>query len=253
MNAQNMTAGDPEVSKSGFGVSLARVAQVLYAPVDMFKKMAGQWGWTDWAVPILVVIAASIAISIMIWPQLDLLTPQREALEARGVAQEQIETQMAATEQFFSGPFGGLMKFVPLVSVPVTLGFFALVFWGGASVMGASLGFGRTFSIVSYAWLPKVLEGVLLIFVLQGRDQIRTDRLSSALATNPASFLDVSQSDTALYAVLSTLNPFTIWTLVIIALGMAGVGKMPRNSAFIVVGGLFALWVLIQFGWVAAF
>lgn len=253
MNQQTTIPGDPAAGSSGFGVSLARIAEVLYAPVDMFRKMSTQWGWSDWFVPIIVGIAASILITAMIWPQLDMLTPQREALEARGIAQEQIEIQMAATEQFFNGPLGNLMKFSQIIFYPGILLLLALIFWGGTSVMGGGISFGRTFSVVAYAWYPKVLEGVLYIFVLQGRDQIRADRLPSALATNPASYLDVSQAGTPLYAVLSALSPFTLWTMALVALGLVGVGRMSRNNAFMVVGGLFALWLMIQAGWAAAF
>ena len=159
MNQQTTIPGDPAAGPSGFGVSLARIAEVLYAPVDMFRKMSTQWGWSDWFVPIIVGIAASILISAMIWPQLDMLTPQREALEARGIAQEQIEIQMAATEQFFNGPLGNLMKFSQIIFYPGILLLLALIFWGGTSVMGGGISFGRTFSVVAYAWYPKVLEG----------------------------------------------------------------------------------------------
>lgn len=251
MNQQTATPGEPSDGGSGFGVSLARIAEVLYAPVDMFQKMSSRWGWSDWFVPILIGIVASMVISGIIWPQLDLLTPQREALEARGIAQEQIDTQMAATEQFFSGPLGQVMKFSQVIFYPATMLLLALIFWGGASVMGGSISFGRTFSVVAYAWFPKVLEGVLYIFVLQGREQIRADRLPSALATNPASYLDVSQAGTPLYALLASLSPFTLWAMFLVALGLVGMGRMSRNNAFVVVGGLFILWLLIQAGWAA--
>ena len=192
-----------------------------------------------------------MVVSSIIWPQLDLLTPQREALEARGIAQEQIETQMAATESFFQGPLGNLLKFSQAVFYPGTLLLLALIFWGGASVMGGSISFGRTFSVVAYSWFPRVLEAILYVFVLQGREQIRADRLPSAVATNPAYYLDVSQAGTPLYALASSLNPFVLWTLALVALGLAGVGKMSRNTAFMVVGGLFVLWLVIQAGWAA--
>ena len=251
MNQQTPMPGEPVAGGSGFGVSLARIAEVLYAPVDMFRKMSTQWGWSDWFVPIIIGIVASMVISGMIWPQLDMLTPQREALEARGIAQEQIDTQMAATAQFFNGPLGNLLKFSQVIFYPGTLLLLALIFWGGVSVMGGRISFGRVFSVVAYAWFPKVLEGVLYIFVLQGREQIRADRLPSALATNPASYLDVSQAGTPLYALLSSLSPFTLWTMALVALGLVGVGRMSRNNAFMVVGGLFALWLVFQAGWAA--
>ena len=251
MNEPNATPGEPGTGKSGFGVSLMRTAEVLYAPVEMFRKMTSQWGWSDWMVPILVGIVISMVVSGMIWPQLDMLTAQREALEARGIAQEQIETQMAATEQFFNGPLGNLLKFSQIIFYPATLALLALIFWGGASVMSGRISFGRTFSVVAYAWFPKVLEGILLIFVLQGREQVRADRLASVMATNPAYYLDVSQAGTPLYALFSSLNPFTLWSMALIALGLASVGKMSRGGAFMVVGGLFALWLVIQAGWAA--
>lgn len=246
-----MGGGAAGAEQSGFGVSLGRVAEVFYAPVAMFQNMATRWGWTDWLVPILVVIIVSVGISMYVIPHLDMVADTRAALEDRGIAPDQIELQISQQQQFFEGPFGMVIAFIPVISVPVSLLLLALIFWGAASVMGGRITFGRMFSVFGYAWGPKLVEGLLLLFVLQGREGVRPSRLPSLLATNPASYLDPSAAGTPLYAVLATFNPFTLWTMVLVALALAGMGKMSRGSAYVVVGGLYFVWILIQVGWAA--
>ncbi|MCZ6599883.1 MAG: YIP1 family protein [Acidobacteria bacterium] len=237
--------------ESGFGLSLGRVAEVFYAPVAMFQSMASRWAWSDWMAPILVGVVISLVITGMVWPHLDLIAPTRDALESRGIAPDQIEQQVAAQEELFAGPFGTVIQYVQVVFYPLVLLVLALIFWGAASVMGGRLTLGRTFSILGYAWLPRVVEGLILIFVLQGREGVNPQRLPSLMVTNPASFLDPSAAGTPLYALLASLNPFALWSMILVALGLAGMGKMSRGSAYVMVGGLYAVWILIQLGWAA--
>ena len=167
------------------------------------------------------------------------------------MAPDLIEQQVTAQEELFAGPFGQVIQYSQVVFYPLVLLVLALIFWGSASVMGGRITFGRTFSILGYAWLPRVVEGLILIFVLQGREGVRPDRLPSLMVTNPASFLDPSAAGTPLYALLASFNPFTLWTMILVALGLAGMGKMSRGSAYVMVGGLYAVWILIQLGWAA--
>lgn len=238
---------------SGFGLSLGRLAEVFHAPVAMFQNMASRWGWTDWVVPILVVIIGSVGLSVYVIPHLDLVADTRASLEASGLGPDQIEQQVSQQRELFEGPFGAVMAFIPVITVPATLLILALIFWGGASIMGGRITFGRMFSVFGYAWMPKLAEGLLLLFVIQGREGVRPSRVPSLLVTNPASFLDPSAAGTPLYALLASFNPFTLWTMLLVALGLAGMGKMSRGSAYMVVGGLYAVWILVQLGWSALF
>jgi len=237
--------------RSGFGLSLGRVAEVFYAPVAMFQNMASRWGFSDWLVPVLVGVIISVVITGLVWPHLDIVAQTRDALEARGIAPDQIEQQVAQQEQLFAGPFGKVIQYSQVVFYPLVLLILALVCWGAASVMGGRITFGRTFSVLSYAWLPRVVEGLILTFVLQGREGVRPDRIPSLMITNPASFLDPSAAGTPLYALMASFNPFTLWTMILVALGLAEMGKMSRGSAYVMVGGLYAVWIVIQLGWAA--
>ena len=257
MSTPNMnsagTGSAADVVKSGFGVSLTRLAAVFYAPVEMFKDMARRFGWTDWLTPILVGIVVSVVVGFLVFPSLDLETGTREQLEAAGLSGEQVEQRIDAQKQFLEGPLGKVVMLSNIVVYPLTIMLLALIFWGGAAAMGAGIKYSRVVALMAYAWLPRLLEGALLVFVLQGRDPVRQDRLSGVLATNPASYLDVSQAGTPLYALMGALNPFTLWAMVLVALGLAGIGRLARGTAMTVVFGLYAVWVVILMGWAAIF
>ncbi len=151
------------------------------------------------------------------------------------------------------GPLGQVMVFSNVITYPAILLILALIFWGGATVLGGSPGYGRVLAILAYSWLPKLLEGGLMVFVLQGREAVRPDRLAGVLATNPASYLDPAQGGTPLYAFMGALNPFTLWVMALVALGLSGAGRLSRGAAFTLVAALYAVWILIQMGWAAIF
>jgi hypothetical protein len=248
------SAGGQGATEGGsFGLSLTRLAEVFYAPVAMFRGMTSRWGWSDWLVPLLVGILVSTAASFVIVPHLDMETPAREQLEARGMSGEQLEQALAGQRAFFEGPFGKVIMLSNIVVYPIWMAIMGLIFWGAASAMGGRLSFGRVYSIYAYSWMPKLVEGLLLMFVLQGREAVRQDRLGSVLATNPASYLDPSTAGSPFYAVVSALNPFTLWVMALVALGLSEIGRLSRGAAFGVVIVLFAIYVALTAGWAAIF
>ena len=242
----------------GFGARFARcfqrMAQVFYAPTPMFRSLGRDSSWLDWSVPLTIGVVGTVIATLLIFPHLDTLTPTREALEARGTAPAAIEQQLEVQQQFMEGTFGSVILVAQGLFYPGFLAVLALVFWGGASAMGGRLTFGRTLSLLSYAWMVRFVEAFLIYMVLRGKpDPVRSDRVSTVLVTNPAAYLPVSQADTIFYAVVSSLNPFTLWVMFLVALGLSETGRLSRGAAFGVVAVLFGIWLAAVAGWTAIF
>jgi hypothetical protein len=72
------------------------------------------------------------------------------------------------------------------------------------------------------------------------------------VATNPGYFVDPT-TNPVLHAFLSSFDVFTIWTLVLVAIGITCIAKVKPGTAYAVVFGWFAVVILLSVGLAAAF
>ena len=66
--------------------------------------------------------------------------------------------------------------------------------------------------------------------------------------TNLGAFLDPIETNKALYALASSLDIVTIWTLILLGMGTSIVAGIKRSSGYIAVFGWWAVVVLIGAG-----
>ncbi len=117
---------------------------------------------------------------------------------------------------------------------------------------GADVNFKISLAIVVYAALPLILKTLLsLVSVLAG---MSPDSFSfqNPLATNPGYFMNPADSP-FLYGILTAIDIFMIWTLVLTALGFTYVSKVKRGTAFAIVFGWWLVFTLALSGLGAMF
>jgi hypothetical protein len=107
------------------------------------------------------------------------------------------------------------------------------------------------FALVVFAWLPQIFVSLLSIISLLAGVSSDGFMIQNPAATNLGAFLDPTSSP-ALYALLSSVDVFTFWSLSLMAIGVTCISKVKRGTAFAVVFGWFGLWVLIKLGLAAA-
>jgi len=163
-------------------------------------------------------------------------TPEQRAM---GMKVSTIATEVA----FLAGPIIG-MAGVAIFSLGM-LGTINFVFGGKAK-------FGSIFPVFYYAWLPmniKMLLGTIVIYAGMAPESFN---IKNFAPTNVAAlFLDPVDSNKALYTLATSLDVVTIWTLVLLGIGVAVVAGVKRSSGYIAVFGWWALFVLIGVGWAA--
>jgi len=116
----------------------------------------------------------------------------------------------------------------------------------------AEIQFKTVFATVIYAGLPGVLKALLAVLSLVAGVSSEGFTFQNPVATNPGYFLDPASSP-VLYSLFTSLDIFTIWTLVLGAIGITCISKVKTGAAFAVVFGWFAVLMLIGVGIAAAF
>jgi hypothetical protein len=129
--------------------------------------------------------------------------------------------------------------FAPVVLAAIMF-IVGVVTWIVSKIFGAVESFGAAVLITSYAYLPRVVGMVIV-----GAQALLMDpaKLTSVnvLTVGPSRFMDPVTANPFALGLAQRLDVFIIWETVLLAIGVAVIGKLPRGKA-IAFGVL--MWVL---------
>ena len=177
-----------------------------------------------------------VAIAVLVLGGWSLLEDVYRADQMRGVEKyiaSHPDLPANVVEQMRSGgPGAGFVKYI----IPVAAGFIVLlvglVTWVSGKIVGAKTQMGQAFMIAAYAFFPKILGAVAsIVLVLVLPETMLTT--ASHLTLGPAIALDPATTSPALLAFATRLDVFTIWTTVLIALGLKVTGGIDTQKAII--------------------
>jgi hypothetical protein len=129
---------------------------------------------------------------------------------------------------------------------------FAAVLFGTLKfVAGGELNVQNHVRSVVYTRLPQLLGTLLAIASLLAGVSGDGFNIQNPVATNPGYFIGPDGS-AVLRALLTPLDIFSLWTLLLTAIGITCISKVKRGTAFAVVFGWFAVVVLARVAIAAA-
>jgi hypothetical protein len=241
----------------GAGMSQTqRVTSIFAAPSKTFEdiKRGNRSWWLPWVIMALVgylffaAVASKITMQTVVDNQMKLASEKQQEAMAKAPPEQQAMTtkiSLYVTEGIFaSGPV-----FLLLIAAVVSL-----VLWGTINfAFGGKATFGAIFAVWFFANLPSVVKTLLGIVVIYAGGTPETFNIKNYAPTNVAAFLPVMETNKAIYALASSLDIITIWSLILMGMGIAIVAGVKRSSGYMAVFGWWILIVLIGTGWAAAF
>jgi len=99
-----------------------------------------------------------------------------------------------------------------------------------------------------YASLPSIVKSLLGILVIFLNSAPESFNIKNFAPTNLGAFLNPLETNKALYALASSIDAVTIWTLVLLGIGTAIVAGVKRTSGYIAVFGWWVIFMLIGAG-----
>jgi len=108
---------------------------------------------------------------------------------------------------------------------------------------GAELSFKTAYAIVFYASLPGIINAILGIVSMFAGVNPEGFNVNNPVATNPAYFMDPS-ANKFVYGMVSALDVFAIWTIVLMGIGFSCTSKVKRSTAIAIVAGWYLFWKL---------
>lgn len=239
MEASAQAAPQPEMGL------IARIVGVFFSPGKTFESIARKPGWV---IPVILVLAWTVLASSLVTPHLDVdAMVQKQAK----VAEKQLGREMTPTEieQRRTG-IAFFVKISPIIAtcfVAIVLFLVPGVYQGIAAAWGKAGGYIKTLSVYAHVQFIQILKGILLVAVAMTRDKIDPEQMGTLLKSNAGAFMDPS-SNAVLRAILTNIDIFDLWGLVVCSIGLSKVTKLGTKGAAIVVFGVWVLYVLISAG-----
>lgn len=242
---------EPALAIEGHPLSQTeRVVDTFFAPSKTFTDILRN---ASWWLPFLIIVVCSYVLTGAIqskvgWRQMaensmhanPRLSDKLASMPADQVARQQTMMQKGMQYGFYASPLINLL-FVSL---------FALVLWGTINFgFGGSATFGRIFCVGMYSALPGAISALLAAIMLFAGRSPETFTQESMLGSNAGYYIDTPGP---LKTFLTSLDLFTIWTMVLLSIGIAIVARTKRSAGYFAVFGWFVLIVLFRTALAAA-
>jgi Yip1 domain len=230
-----------------------RLAYTFFSPSKTFTDLRRNASW--WA-PFLIMAIISLMFVYVVDQKVGFRKVAENQIQSQPKQADRIEHMPADQREKVMQQQVTVTKIISYAFVVLLLVWFAII----AAVLLATLKFGAgadvkfktLFALCIYASLPGLLKSLLAILSLLAGVSSDGFTFQNPVATNPGYFIDPVASP-VLYGLLTKFDIFTIWTLVLTAIGITCISKVKSGTAFAVVFGWFFFLVLVGVGFSAAF
>jgi len=223
------------------------------ATLEYLREQGGRTWWVPVLLAVLLVILPIVvAAPITARQTREVILATQEQREEQFGAGMSAEERAQMEEQIMARAASPLITVVfPAVAgvVGLIVGWLA---WAGAlHLAGTALGgrstFGQMFRMVVWAWLPYTLRGLLqTIYILISGQLIANPGLSGFVRdSRPIGEMVVappSAGQIVLTTLLSKVDLFLAWNLILLVIGMIATTRLPRRKAVLVTLGV---WILL--------
>jgi hypothetical protein len=209
---------------------LQLLVSIIDRPVVTMSYVGKKPGWA-WVMPALLVLVGLVVFSVVTAPLTSELALRQAQQQMASLPAQQAEQAAAQVEKFTSPPMmaafsvvGGLVALV----VIWLLGAGILYFLG--LVAGGEANFAQSFAILTWSWLPYALRNLIMAAYVAYSGKLLNPGLSSLVATGD----QAKDAANWLYGLLSQVDLFYLWHLILVIVGLAAVGRLSKVKATIV-------------------
>jgi hypothetical protein len=236
-DAESTPGNPPPPDKSNV---FSRIAGVLFAPAETFAAIARR---PDIVGPLLVIIIVGYIGTAVIMPKFDyeaLHSAQADEMRKRdpNVGEQQLaQVRRVTTAVTKVGGWSSPIIAVALYALIAGVLLLAFRLFGGDGT------YKQAFSATLYAWMPMVLLGIVSTIIVFAQGTFNPVTAPTLVKSNPAFLVDMTEQP-VLFALLASIELFSIWRLVLLTYGFAAVSRVSKAKAATIV---FGLWLALTF------
>jgi hypothetical protein len=229
-----------------------RVVDTFIAPSKTFTDILRN---SSWWLPWLISVVISVAVGAAIQQKIGFDKVYDNILHQASASQQQKMEQMPADQQakvrkfsvastkvgVYVGPIVGLL--IGVIAAAILL---ATLNFG----FGARAKFGQLFAVWYYAGLPMVIKWLLAVVTIYAGSDPDAFNIKNPVGTNIGYYLPLDMPKW-LISLGTSLDIFTIWTLILLTIACAIVGRISRGKAAAAIWGWWIIITLAGVGYAA--
>ncbi len=231
-----------------------RVTKTFTAPSKTFEDI--KRGNRSWWLPFVIIAVVSYIFLAAVAFEIGMQQVVDNQIHLNPKAEEKLAQAPPATRELSNKislyvTDGAFIANPALVLAGIAL--MSLGLWGTINfVFGGKATYGSIFAVWMFASLPSIVKPILGTIVIFAAGEPDTFNIKNYAPTNIGAFLNPLETNKALYALATSLDAVTIWTLVLLGIGKEIVAGVKRSSGYIAVFGWWAIFVLAGVGWALA-
>ncbi len=231
--------------------SAGRLAGVFVSPGPTFADIAAAPHFVlAWCV--MAVAGLAFAYTLLHRIGAEALARQSLLASARGRAMspDQMNAAIAVSAKVFNVSFYA----GPVINIAFLL-LLGLIVLGIANfLLGYEANYKQALAVTTHAYLTQTLYALLVCLAAWLMPNPANFQLANPLGSNLGYFLDRSATSPFFYALATRLDLFTLWTIVLLAIGLSKLGRKGKFAgAFWAVFSLWLFYALVVSGITAAF
>jgi len=220
---------------------LERVVDTFVAPSKTFTDIRSN---ANWLVPWLLISVVSLLMVFVVDKKLSMETAYENQLRLSPKQMDKFD-QMPPDQKAAQMRIGATITRYFAYGSPLLTIIIAAVFAGVLMAtfnfgLGAEVKFKQAMAITMFAFLPGIIKALIATAVV-GMGAAEGFTFQNQVASNLGGLVDPTSSH-FLYAVLTSIDAFTIWTLVLTGIGYSCVTRVKRGTCMAVV---FGWWVVV--------
>lgn len=220
--------------------SLGRLLSVLLWPVETFRSIEAR---PTWVAPLLVFMVLAGTLSYLVQTKLDPEEAVRTQVSKMKVEvpPEQMDKMIRDAENRTNGTKAMFAAGGALFQAAI-YALISAVFLIGLRLFASEIDFKRAFSVTLYGYAPQAVAALLNIPILLGRENVTFDEATrGGVLVSSLAALASEDASAMLVTLLNSIDLFTIWTVVLLAVGFRTVGKV---STAVSTGLVVLLWLI---------
>jgi hypothetical protein len=224
--------------------SFERLAGVLFSPAETFEDIARK---PNFVVPLVLILLISFVSTIILVPKIDFVESFRQQMEQQNKNMSPQDVERAAK---MGAAFGKVMAYTGPIWGIAILVIIAAILMLAFRLFGGEGTFAQSFAVTLYAWIPMCLNSIVTTIVAFSRESIDPTQMQTLVKSNPA-FLVEMKTNPMLYSLLTSLDIFTIWTLILLTIGFAAVSRFSKAKSAVIIVSLWLATVVVKLGFAA--
>jgi hypothetical protein len=224
----------------------ARITGVFFDPQNTFRDIVRS---PAWVAPLSILFLIWLGLSLTMVRRVDWYEFSKEQISKSKFAAAQIDQLKDEQKEAAYAQGAVRSKTIRLVrgviGWPILILITAGIYLGAYKLLaGARLNYAVAFAISAFGHLPDGLRELLAIPVTLLKDPRAIDP-ENFLASNPGAFLG-SDAPVWQLTLLAPLDLFSLWSLVLIAIGFSAADpkKLPLAKSLTIAGGLYVFMIL---------